>query len=146
MFAALPNNPSTQVQIKERNVRVEVVENFFQAYNSPLFPYAEHVVKTADKYGLDYRLVPAVAMQESNLCKKAPSGSHNCWGYGIYGGKILAFDNYEQAIETVTKGLFQNYKAVGLVTPQEIMTKYTPSNTGRWAFSVEYFMNQLNLF
>lgn len=146
MFAALPNNPVTQSQIKDKNVRVEVVENFFKAHNSPLLPHAELVVKTADKYGLDYRLIPAVAMQESNLCKKVPSNSHNCWGYGIYDGKVLTFDNYEQAIETVTKGLALNYKAAGLVTPQEIMSKYTPSNTGKWAMAVEYFMDQLNLF
>lgn len=30
------------------------------------------IVAIADKYNIDFRLLPAIAMQESNLCKSDP--------------------------------------------------------------------------
>lgn len=145
-YAALPAASGTlRININELDARKTAVANFFKRYNSDLLPYAEEVVNAADKYGLDYRLIPAIAMQESNLCKKAPKDSYNCWGFGIYGKKVTKFDNYGDAIDTVTKTLANQYKAQGLETPEEIMSKYTPSNNGAWAASVNQFMNQLSV-
>jgi len=144
-FAALPllENEMLKHQINQEDARVEIVRQFFKRYKSPLEPFATSVVETADMYGLDFRLIPAIAMQESNLCKKAPPDSHNCWGFGIYGQKVTRFENFEEAISTVTKTLALKYKADGLDTPEEIMRRYTPRSNGSWADSVEYFMNQL---
>ena len=143
-FAALPSNENVLGDsIVSKDARVEMIRQFFARYKSPLEPFASNVVEEADKHDLDFRLIPAIAMQESNLCKKAPENSFNCWGYGIYGGKVTAFENYPQAIETVTRTLAKNYIAEGLDTPEEIMKKYTPSSNGSWAFSLNYFMNLL---
>ena len=125
------------------DARVEMVRQFFEKYKSPLEPFAQNVVDTADKYELDFRLIPAIAMQESNLCRKIIVDSYNCWGFGIYGKKVTRFTDYPEAIETVTKTLAKNYKQNGLETAEEIMTKYTPSSNGSWADSVNYFMNLL---
>jgi len=145
-YAALPPaSGSLKVTVLAQDIRVTVVKDFFQKYKSDLLPYAQEVVKAADKYNLDYRLIPAIAMQESNLCKKAPKDSYNCWGFGVYGKKTLKFDNYADAIDTVTKTLAVQYKAKGLETPEQIMTKYTPSNNGAWADSVNHFMEQLTV-
>jgi len=144
-YAALPtaqNNFSASVSISDS--RTEIVKKFLAKYDSPLEPYAQDVVDAADEYGLDYRLVPAIAMQESNLCNKIPAGSNNCWGYGIYGGKVHKFENYKEAIYTVTKTLATKYKSRGLETPDQIMTMWTPSSNGSWAFSVNHFMEKLN--
>lgn len=147
MYSALPSNSkANKFIVKSLNIRTEAIEKFLASYQSPLLPYAQYLVDAADKYGLDHKLLPAMAMQESNLCKKAPINSYNCWGYGIYGKKILTFNGFEEAIDTVAKGLARDYKAQGLITPKEIMAKYTPNNKGQWAFAVEYFMQQLNLF
>jgi hypothetical protein len=108
-----------------------------------LEPFASNVVEQADKYGLDFRLIPSIAMQESNLCQKIIADSHNCWGFGIYGKKVTKFQSYPEAIETVTRTLAQNYVAGGLNTPETIMKKYTPSNNGSWANGVNYFMDRL---
>jgi len=144
-FAALPTFESTMIkgQIIQQDARVEILRQFFEQYKSPLEPYASSVVEEADTYGLDFRLVPAIAMQESNLCKKAPENSYNCWGFGIYGQKVTRFSDYEEAILVVTKTLALKYIADGLNTPQEIMRRYTPRSNGSWAESVEYFMDQL---
>lgn len=143
-FAALPSLQNAVVdKIEAKDARVETVRQFFARYGSPLESYAQDIVDAANKYNLDFRLVPAIAMQESNLCKKAPTDSYNCWGFGMYGKKMTRFDNYKEAIYAVTKTLSNRYKNYGLETPEEIMTKYTPSNNGRWAYSVNYFMNML---
>ncbi|MDP2637611.1 MAG: hypothetical protein Q8P26_00945 [Candidatus Levybacteria bacterium] len=143
-FAALPSAENVfGNDIIFKDARIEIVKQFFQRYKSPLEPFAKDIVKAADTYGLDYRLLPAIAMQESNVCHKIIANSYNCWGFGIYGKKVTRFENYPQAIETVSRTLAKNYIAGGLDTPEKIMKKYTPSNDGSWAFSVNFFMNQL---
>ena len=83
-------------------------------------------------------------MQESTLCEKAPQDSYNCWGFGIYGGKVTRFESFEQAIETIARTLSQNYHAKGLIEPVDIMSRYTPSNTGEWADNVSYVMERIS--
>ncbi len=145
-YAAVPIGQNVLGEsISPQDGRVAVVRDFFKKYNSDLFPYAQNVIQAADKYSLDYRLIPAIAMQESNLCKKAPKDSFNCWGFGIYGKKVTRFSNYPEAIDTVTKTLANEYKGKGLETPEEIMRLYTPSNNGDWASAVNTFMNQLQI-
>lgn len=143
-FAALPTSENVLGDnIIFKDARIEIIRQFFEKYKSPLEPFAQNVVEDADKYGLDYRLLPAIAMQESNLCQKIIADSYNCWGFGIYGKKVTRFESYPEAIDTVTRTLVNNYIAGGLDTPSEIMKKYTPSNNGSWAYSVNYFMNLL---
>lgn len=143
-YAALP--PATnhiKVSITEQDGRSEQVRQFLEKYNSPLEPFSQDIINAADEYRLDYRLLPAIAMQESNLCKKIPFESNNCWGYGIYGGKVTRFPDFKEAIYTVSKTLSLKYKGKGLVTPEQIMTKWTPSSNGSWAYSVNHFMEKL---
>jgi hypothetical protein len=143
-FAALPVASGTlKVNIVSQDARLVAVKSFFKKYHSDLLPFADKVINSADKYGLDFRLIPAIAMQESGGCKNAPKDSYNCWGFGIYAKKVTKFDNYAQAIDTVTKTLALQYKEKGLETPEQIMTRYTPGSNGSWARGVNQFMNQL---
>lgn len=145
-YAALPKASGTlKMNIASEDMRITVVRDFFKKYKSALIPHADDVIAAADKYEIDYRLIPAIAMQESNLCKKIVKDSYNCWGFGIYGKKVTRFNNYKEAINTVSKTLAIQYKSKGLETPEQIMTKYTPGNNGSWANSVNHFMNQLDI-
>lgn len=143
-FQAVPEViTSTTHATQETEARVETLKEFFKRYDSPLEPYAKHIVDTADKYSLDWRLIPAIAMQESTLCKRIPKNSNNCWGFGIYGSKVTRFTDYETAIETVSKTLAVEYKEKrGLEQPHEIVTRYTPSST-TWADKVSLVMNRI---
>jgi len=123
--------------------RVANLKAFFRKYNSPLYDYAEKIVEVSDRYHFDYRLLPAIAMQESNLCQKIPPNSHNCWGWGIYGDQVTKFSSYEEAIETVAAGIKKHYLDKGLVTASSIMKKYTPSSNGSWAHGVNTFLRIL---
>lgn len=119
------------------------LKSFFRKHNSPLYDYTELIVKVSDQYKFDYRLLPAIAMQESNLCRHIPENSFNCWGWGIYGDQVLRFDSYAEAIETVAKGIKKEYIDKGLVTATAIMDKYTPSSQGSWAHGVNTFLQIL---
>jgi hypothetical protein len=119
------------------DARAANLKAFFRGLNSDLFAYADYIVQISDKYGLDYRLIPAISVQESTACKYIPPGSFNCWGWGIYGDKVTKFSSYEEAIETVAKGLRTEYADDGLKTPEEIMKRYNPSSPGgAWAKGV----------
>ncbi len=144
-YAALPVSQNILTDtIGQSEAREEILRQFFVRHHSPLVPYVHEFITIADKYDLDFRLLPAIAMQETNLCKKAKTGSHNCWGFGVYGGKYTFFDSYPDAIEAVSKTLSVKYKnKYGLVTPEEIQPLYNPSNTSNWAFAVDHFMDQL---
>lgn len=123
--------------------RVANLKNFFRTHNSPLYDYADLIVQVSDEHQFDYRLIPAIAMQESTVCQKIPPGSHNCWGWGIYGDKITRFDSYDEAIRTVAEGLRKEYIDKGLLTASAIMEKYTPSSNGSWQAGVNTILKRL---
>lgn len=145
-FQAPPKQQIATSYVPEsQEARVEVLSLFFKRYNSPLINHAQTIVDTADKYSIDWRLIPAIAMQESTLCKKIPKNSFNCWGFGIYGGKVTRFKDFDEAIETVTKTLAKEYKDKrGLEAPHEIVTRYTPNSNGeKWADNVNFVMGRI---
>ncbi len=128
------------------DARADLVANFLERHNSPLTPYeyfGRFFVDVADKYGIDFRLVPAIAMQESNLCKVIPEGSYNCLGFGVHSRGTLKFDRYEDGFERAARELKANYIDRGLTTPEQIMKKYTPSSNGSWAASVNQWMAEM---
>lgn len=132
--------------VEAEDARKEIVTKFLERHDSPLTPYdyfGEYIVDIADKYQIDYRLLPAIAMQESNLCKKIPEGSYNCLGFGIHARGTLGFDSYEANFERAARELKANYIDIGLTTPEQIMTKYTPSSNGSWANSVNQWITEM---
>ncbi len=144
-YAALPTAQNAiSATIIEDEGKVERIRQFMAKYKSGLEPYAADVVASAEQYGLDERLIVAIAMKESTLCKTIPEGSHNCWGFGIYGGKVTTFSDYREGIYIVSKALGTRYKDKhGLITPEDIMSMYTPSSDGSWARDVNHFMEQM---
>lgn len=144
VFASLPSSyAAVSGEVGSSDARPEIIRQYLADYNSPLEPHADTLVEASDQYGLDYRLLTAIAQQESNLCKKIPPGSHNCWGWGIHSEGSLGFSSFDKAIWTVSEGLKTEYLDKGYETPEEIMSKYTPLSQGSWAFGVEKFMAEL---
>lgn len=129
--------------IKTEDAVPEIIKSYLSRYHSPLLPYADFLVENARAYRIDPRLLVGIAQQESNLCKKAPEGTFNCWGWGIHSRGTLGFSSYEEAITAVTKGLAENYFGAGLTTPEEIMGIYTPLSDGSWARGVQQFIDEM---
>jgi hypothetical protein len=144
VYASLPSKiASISDEVGSSDARSEIVKQYLISYNSSLAPYSDFIVQTADKYMLDFRLITAIAQQESNLCKLIPPNSYNCWGWGIHSEGSLGFNSYQQGIEEVSKGLREEYLNKGYSTVEEIMSKYTPLSNGSWAIGVNKFMSEM---
>lgn len=146
IYASLPpSGMEVTADIQKIDARSKIIEGFFEGYKAPLATLGQKFVEVADKYNLDWRLLPAIAMQESNGGRKVIEGSNNPFGYGIYGGAVLKFGSFEEAIDRVGRGLREDYLNKGLSSPNQIMAKYTPPAvlTGSWAKGVSTFMEEL---
>jgi hypothetical protein len=144
LFASLPANiPSISGFATVSDGRIELIRQYLSSYSSPLEPYASFIIFAADKYKLDFRLITAIAQQESNLCKIIPPNSYNCWGWGIHSGGTLGFNSFEEGIEIVSQGIREQYLNKGYETVEEIMSKYTPLSNGSWAYGVNKFMGDI---
>lgn len=121
-----------------------IIENYLKRYRSPLLPYKDSIINFAEKYNVDPRLIVAIAQQESNLGKSSPQDCNNAWGWGIHAGGTTCFNSWDEAIETVTKGISKNYCAKGLCDdPCEMMKKYTPKSNGSWCFGINHFLAEM---
>lgn len=125
------------VQITDK--RAYTVSNFLK--KTPLEPYSSYIVETSDKYGIDYRLIPAIAVKETGGGRTANEDSYNAWGFE--NGRTK-WGSWEEAIDTVAKTLKTRYIDKGYTTPDEIMPIYAPpavENGGGWAIAINsYFL------
>ena len=138
-----PPLPNSVAAPPKEDIRIQVLRRFLSEYSSPLADFSDVLVRQADLWGLDYALIPAIAMQESGGCKKIPPESHNCWGYGIYGSKITAFDSYSDAISQVAKTIKEAYIKNGLTNATLVEDKWVPPSRGQWSYSVNYFIGKI---
>lgn len=134
----LPMDNSPKVDI-----RITVLQKFLKAYDSPLYPLASYLVNQADRWTLDYALIPAIAMQESGGCKVIPDNSYNCWGFGVYGTTVTRFSSYEEAISAVAKTIKETYIKNGLTNPTLLENVWAPQSTGQWSYAVNYFTGKI---
>jgi hypothetical protein len=131
-------------QINSADARILLLEQFLREHNSPLTPYASTFVEEADRNNIDFRLVVAIAMCESNLGKHIPKDSYNAWGIAVYTGQNSGanFANWEQAISWVSRYMKERYLDRGHDTLRKIGAIYAPPsvNTGHsWSRCVEEF-------
>lgn len=145
VFAALPSfDQQMRTSIKIDDARPEIVRQYLKKYNSPLVPLAQLIVDQSDQYNFDYRWLVAIAQQESNLCKRIPVDSYNCWGWGIYGDKVTRFDSFEDAIRRIAPQFITIFlKGDHTREPMEVMKTYTPPSDGSWANGVSTFFGHL---
>lgn len=143
-----------QAIIEAGDARAQIVANFLERHNSVLQPYdywGKFLVSLADKYGLDFRFLPAIMMEESNLCKVTPkvtneSGqiveTYNCLGLGVHSRGTWGFPSYEANIEKAAEILKKNYIDQGRVTTRSVAEKYTAS-VDKWTNSVNQWMAEM---
>jgi hypothetical protein len=91
------------------------------------------MVAAADMYGIDWRLLPALAKLETtggkNLCKN-PKATFNPFGYGSC---TIGFDSFEESFYAVAKTLSGNGKNTSHLykgkSIEEILEVYNPPAT-----------------
>lgn len=143
-YAALPSNTNQfSGSVIAEDARVEKLRNFYLSYHAPLADYAEELITVADKNDLDWRLLPAISMQESGGGKKMRANSNNAFGWGNTATHTTSFANFSESIESIGRQFAKNYVGQGLNTVESIGKKYNPDNTNDWTSKVKYFMEEI---
>lgn len=131
------------------DARALLLSKFLSQHQSPLAEYAQYILDRAEYYDIDYRLVPAIAMCESNVGKRMPSrDSYNAWGISVETGETsgATFPNWLYAIDWVSRYLKEKYFARGITSLIDIGAIYAPpsvENGNSWANCVGHFMEQI---
>jgi hypothetical protein len=121
-----------------------MIERYLERYDSPLALHTETLLSAAYRYNVNPKLIVAIAQQESNLGKKSPENCYNAWGWAIHERGTKCFESWDDAIETVTRGIAENYCAKGYCDdPCEMMKKYTPKSNGSWCAGINQFLREM---
>ena len=100
---------------------------------------AEKLVAIADKYNLNWKLLPAIAGVESQYGQVIPLGSYNPYGWN---NGATYFKDWSQATEVVASGIRTRYLPSGEVTPYKIGPTYAANPA--WANHVANYMRQID--
>lgn len=131
------------------DARALLLSKFLTQHGSPMAEYAGYIVDRAEHYDIDYRLVSAIAMCESNAGKRMPSkDSHNAWGISVETGETSGakFPNWLYAIDWVSRYLKEKYYARGITSLIDIGAIYAPPSVEKgnsWATCVDHFMEEI---
>lgn len=139
-----------QVELRDTDLdttqseKVQKLEKVLQKHSSPLASQSAYLVGVSNRYGLDYRLIPAIAYTESTLCKNYPKSTHNCWGWG---NARISFGSFEEAIETIAQKITSLSYYRSWVQDQTNIPKlakvYNAADTKKWTNTVITFMNMV---
>lgn len=127
--------------VAAKDNRAERLEKYFAVKGSPFAGKGNNFVEVADKYDIDWTLLPAIAYLESQLGKQVPAYSYNPYGWN--NGKYR-FGSWENANEVVANGLRTRYAPTGVITPFRIGKMYAASPT--WAQRVAKYQIEISKF
>lgn len=133
---------SASLKVTQENpndFRVVALRKYLTKQNSPLVDFADEFVATADKYNLDWRLLPAISGVESTFGKRIPYKSYNAYGWA---GGNYRFISWEDSINVVSKSLKEDYIEKGAASLSKISRRYCPPNPA-WGYKVLFFMKQI---
>ncbi len=137
-------SPSAQLVRPKKDINNDLrpmrLEQFLNKHKSPLADYSEDFVNYADKYNLDWRLVPAISGVESTFAKRYPYGTFNAYGWA--NGKYK-FSSWENSIEVVSRTLREKYYDKGATNINKIARRYAPPSNS-WSWKVKFFMDKID--
>lgn len=129
-----------EIKPKGVDLRVQALGNVLNRYKSILGPYAGSYVASADKYNVDWKLLPSIAGLESTFGRAYIEGTYNVYGWGS--GRIY-FKSWEDGIDEINSKLRSNYMDKwGAQNVWEIGPIYAESPT--WAVRVNSFMTEID--
>ncbi len=124
---------------KNFDKKVENIEKYLSRRGAPLSKEARFMVIMANKFNLDYRLVPAISIIESSGGLRNYR-KYNAWGWG--GAKGFTFKSWEHSIYVVSRGM-NGYYSLGLDTPEKMAPRYNPHTPNEWGRKVRMVMNHI---
>lgn len=116
--------------------RAAKIDAYFAQWDLPLTGYGKEMVVVADEYGIDWTILPALAMLETtggkNLCSNTRNGVRNKNAFG-YGSCSIYFKTFEDGFEAVARTISGNGKNTSHLysgkTIDEILEVYNPPAT-----------------
>lgn len=108
-FIASQSDDSQKISVEDRALQMEreekaaKIDAYFAKGDMPLEGYGMKMVTEAEEHGLDWRMIPAIAVREStgglHACKKA---AFSAFGWGSC---KISFKSYDHAIEVLATNL-----------------------------------------
>lgn len=125
--------------------RITTLQTFFEKKQSPLVDSAATFIEVADYYGLDWKLLPAIAGVESGFEKAGNTSDFNPFGY-MCNDHPCRFSSFDQAIRRVARTLgtgiaYKGYRETGsLYILAEVYNHCSPED---WSKKIIYFEEQI---
>ena len=112
--------------------RAAKIDAYFAQWDLPLSGHGKGMIEAADKYGIDWRLLPALAMLETTGGKNLCGDGTNLNAFG-YGSCKIHFGTFEASFEAVAKTLSGNCERTAHLYKRKsiegILEVYNPPNT-----------------
>lgn len=124
----------------DHDIRPLAMRVVLEKYHSPMVGNEIELITIAEKYGLDWTLLAAIAGTESSFGKRMPMDCLNPYGWGIYGDNKLCFKSFPEAAEAVAKGLSTRYNTSSL---ESIGHTYNKVSSEGWISHTKFFMNKI---
>lgn len=135
---------SNEISVKKLDKEAQVLASYLSKFNSPMQYHAQDFIDASKEYGLNWKMLPAIAGVESTFGKFIPGG-YNAYGWAIYNSDSrFGFKSWRDGMFVVAKGLRENYLNRGLDNPYSINRLYATSP--HWGKNVTFFMNDLEKF
>ena len=139
---------STPMIVYDGMTLEELANKLERSLNSNLSGYGMSFAKYATDYGVDPYLALAITLLETGCkwnCSALVTQCNNVGGMKgqgrCLGSSYATFASLDAGIEAMIKNLAVNYIQKGLITPEQINTKYATSST--WAYKVNNYINAI---
>jgi len=145
----LASNEKERTQLQE----VQYSQEFYECITTtmpitaetPLRGYEKEICEASEETGIDYMLVLAISVVESNLCTNT-NFQYNCWSVDVYNRE---YTGYRNSIDDIF-GTLVRYKERGLETVEEIGNTYCPNipeyphQADDWIRKVNNYLSRAN--
>lgn len=114
-----------------------------RSLSSDLTGYGMSYAKYSIQYGVDPYMAVAISLLETGCnwsCSSLTTYNHNVGGMQSSDGYAY-FNTMDEGIEAMISNLYANYISKGLVTPEQIGTRYASSST--WAQKVNNYISTI---
>ncbi len=128
-------NAASSLSIQHIALKRKVITEVLKQNNSPMIDSVDSFLQTCTTQEIDCYLLPSISGVESSFGRFIMPGTNNAFGWGR---GLIPFDTFGEGIETVGRGLRENYIDKGARSIEEIGSIYCEGNT--WSTKVRHFM------
>lgn len=134
----VPTPERIYIGMDGQRVTVERIRTFLSRQRSPMAPYAENIVAAGLTYGVDPRVIVAIAGVESTYGRY--SRGHNAWGWNA--GKAR-WSSWTVSIDRFTRALGSSYRSLRHGRFAAASRTYCPPCGKRWGVKALGIFNSI---